>query len=180
MVYTYFKHFWVRPCAVCREMITFVSVKNPNTMQTYQIDTHISGDGMISLSSMPSLHNKWVRLVIVPLEKENPADGVEEISGDTPKFLREYSQKLKTLSGEEAEKFKRENPMPEFLRKCSGLSEKDFLDSSPNDRQETPKEKLRYEYLKKKYGIGEACTKKEALKKEINDARYEYLMEKYK
>ncbi|MDR1022852.1 MAG: hypothetical protein LBL94_06230 [Prevotellaceae bacterium] len=144
-------------------------------MQTYQVDTHISRDGMISLSSMPDLHNKRVRLVIVPLEEKKAADSVGDASENTPKFVREYSEKLKTLSGEEAEKFKKANPIPEFLRKCSGLSEKDFLAGASDDRQETLKDTLRYEYLKKKYGIGETYAKEE-----VDDARYEYLMEKHK
>jgi hypothetical protein len=144
-------------------------------MQTYQIDTHISGDGMISLSSMPDLHNKWVRLVIVPLERKIATGSVKDASEEMPAFLREYSEKLDTLSGEEAEKFKKKNPMPEFLRKCSGVSEKDFLANNSDDGHETLKDALRYEYLKKKYSIGGAYTKEE-----VDDARYEYLVEKHK
>ena len=42
-------------------------------MQTYQIDTSISGRGVIRLPEMPYLHNKKVKLIIIPSE-DNTAE----------------------------------------------------------------------------------------------------------
>jgi hypothetical protein len=35
-------------------------------MQTYQIDADVSDKGVINLPSMPYLHNKKVKLIIIP------------------------------------------------------------------------------------------------------------------
>ncbi|MDR1633085.1 MAG: hypothetical protein LBR97_09490 [Dysgonamonadaceae bacterium] len=37
-------------------------------MQTYQIETDISDNGVINLPSMPHLYNKKVKLIIIPAE----------------------------------------------------------------------------------------------------------------
>jgi len=40
-------------------------------MQTYQIDTSISGRGVIRLPEMPYLHNKKVKLIIISPEENS-------------------------------------------------------------------------------------------------------------
>ena len=39
-------------------------------MQVYQIDTSVSGKGIINLPLMPHLYNKKVKLVIIPIEDD--------------------------------------------------------------------------------------------------------------
>ncbi|MDR2448843.1 MAG: hypothetical protein LBD52_02660 [Prevotellaceae bacterium] len=42
-------------------------------MQTYQIDADVSDKGVINLPSMPYLHNKKVKLIIIPT-KDNTTE----------------------------------------------------------------------------------------------------------
>ncbi|MDR3329482.1 MAG: hypothetical protein LBS63_05190 [Prevotellaceae bacterium] len=131
--------------------------------QTYHISAQVSANGMVSLP-LPDLYNKQVKLVITSQEKPRKSD-----------LLDDYVEKLSTLSVEEAERLKKGNPVLEFMRKWGGiLSEKALLEQEP-DNNDAPTERLRWEYLKRKYSLGKAYTDEE-----VDDAQYEFLAEKYR
>jgi hypothetical protein len=60
-------------------------------MPMYKIDTYISGDGTITLPSIPALYNKKVQIVIVPVEEK------KEEKPSALDFLRRFSGILKDL-----------------------------------------------------------------------------------
>jgi hypothetical protein len=79
----------------------------------------------------------------------------------------------KKTETKEAKKDKRQL-VSDFLSKWSGII-KDVPDL-PDNEEERIVDKLRYKYLKKKYDIDGSYISDE----DVDDARYEYLMEKHK
>jgi hypothetical protein len=80
--------------AVRKKKCTFVTkqINIFTVMHTYQIDADVSDKGVINLPSMPHLHNKKVKLIIIPAKDST-----------TEPELREHA--MKRL-------LKRQNTMP--------------------------------------------------------------------
>jgi hypothetical protein len=118
-------------------------------MRTYQINAWVSGNGTISLPNMPDLYNKEVQLVITPKEPKNTE-------------TREAGSK------------DLQQPDMDFVELCHSL--RNCRPSKEEEAEETLADKLRYEYLKKKYDIDGSYISDE----DVDNARYAYLMERYK
>ncbi|MDR1021893.1 MAG: hypothetical protein LBL94_01235 [Prevotellaceae bacterium] len=160
-------------------------------MQTYQINAWVSENGIISLPNMPDLYNKKVQLVITLKESEPKKSATtktktlelaakktetEEAKKDKSQLVSDFAalcHSAKVEAEADAANFPKKRLATDFLRKWSGII-KDKPDLP--DEEESLVDKLRYKYLKKKYDIDGSYISDE----DVDDARYDYLMEKYK
>jgi hypothetical protein len=85
-------------------------------MQAYKLNTYISNEGIILLTSFPDLYNKNVELIILPLEEEKKSKIKEEENNYTVlNFINEFSGILEGMNDEDLENAKYERLKNKYL-----------------------------------------------------------------